>query len=323
MSTANAVPETHQLTGQRALDTLRAASPWRLMSDSLQRLRHADGFSHSRAMAFQLVMAIIPGTIVLVALASQLRWESLSNAIIRSVESLAPGPTADVFQEAFDQGQGARSGWSALTVGGTALLVAGTTAFGQIERTANRIYGIESDRPSTQKYSLAATMMLTAGTLSAMYFLVVGLGAAWFDNGSAWGQVWSVGRWFLGLCFLAGSIAIVFKVTPRRRQPHMAWLAVGGLIAVVGCVLVSLLVSLYLSASKGFGETYGPLAGFMGVLLWAYASCVAFFFGLAFAAQLEAVRAGVPMPRDDVKVRDSEPDSLVIPYGTAAIEHGS
>lgn len=206
-------------------------------------------------------------------------------------------------------------------VGGTALVVAGTTAFGQIERTANRIYGIEADRPPAKKYGLAVLMMLTAGTLSVIYFLVIGLGAAWFDNGSAWGAVWSVGRWVIGLCVLAGSIAIVFKVSPRRHQPHMAWLAVGGLMAAAGCVLVSLLMTLYLTASQGFGETYGPLAGFMGVLLWSYGSSIAFTFGLAFAAQLEAVRAGVPTPRDEVKVRDSEPDSVVIPYGTA-VQHG-
>jgi hypothetical protein len=33
------------------------------------------------------------------------------------------------------------------------------------------------------------------------------------------------------------------------------------------------------------------------VLLWAFATAVALFLGLAFAAQLEAVRAGVESPR--------------------------
>ena len=158
MSSANPVPETIGLIDdERAIDSIRAAGAKVLMRDGLQRLRVADGFSHSRAMAFQLVLALIPGTIVLVAIASELRWETLSNAIIDSVQSLAPGPTADVFREAFGQGEDAgstESGWTALSVAGPALLIAGTTAFGQVERTANRIYGVEADRQSVQKYTL-------------------------------------------------------------------------------------------------------------------------------------------------------------------------
>ena len=326
MSTANLVPETIDLTAdERAIDTIRAAGAKTILVDGFRRFRAADGFSHSRAMAFQLVLALIPGTIVLVAIASELRWESLSNAIIHSVESLAPGPTADVFREAFGQGQDAgstESGWTALIVAGPALLIAGTTAFGQIERTANRIYGIEADRPSVQKYSLAALMMLSAGTLAVLYFLVVGLGGGWIDDGGQWATAWSIGRWPVGLGLLAGAIAIVFKLSPRRRQPPMPWLAFGAVLAVAGSLIVTVLLTLYLNASEGFGETYGALAGFMGVLLWAYGSSIAMFYGLACAAQLEAFRAGVAAPRDEAKVRESEPDAVVVPYGTAAMHPG-
>ena len=63
------------------------------------------------------------------------------------------------------------------------------------------------------------------------------------------------------------------------------WLAFMGLLAV------------YIDATDSFGATYGPLAGTIGVLLWAFLTSVALFLGLAFAAQLEAVRAGVPTPR--------------------------
>jgi YihY family inner membrane protein len=328
VSTANLVPETIDLTAdERAIDTIRAAGAKTLLRDGLQRLRVADGFSHSRAMAFQLVLALIPGTIVLVAIASELRWESLSNAIIRSVESLAPGPTADVFREAFGQGEDAgstESGWTALSVAGPALLIAGTTAFGQVERTANRIYGVEADRPSRRKYTVAALMMLTAGTLSGLYFLIVGLGGAWIgDVGeSPWATAWWILRWPVGLGLLAAANALVFKISPKRSQPRLPWLAFGGLVGAVGSLLVTLLLTLYLNASEGFGQTYGALAGFMGVLLWAYATSIAMFYGLACAAQLEAFRAGAAAPRDETKVSESEPDAVPVPYGTAAMHPG-
>jgi uncharacterized BrkB/YihY/UPF0761 family membrane protein len=56
---------------------------------------------------------------------------------------------------------------------------------------------------------------------------------------------------------------------------------------------------LYLTGAETFGDTYGPLAGIVGLLLWSLLTSVAIFVGLAFAAQLEAVRAGVSEPATD------------------------
>jgi uncharacterized BrkB/YihY/UPF0761 family membrane protein len=41
------------------------------------------------------------------------------------------------------------------------------------------------------------------------------------------------------------------------------------------------------------------LTGIFALLLWANLSSVALFLGVAFAAQLEAVRAGAPTPASD------------------------
>jgi uncharacterized BrkB/YihY/UPF0761 family membrane protein len=48
--------------------------------------------------------------------------------------------------------------------------------------------------------------------------------------------------------------------------------------------------------SDDFSATYGPLTGIMALLLWANLTGIAFFLGLAFAAQLEAQRVGVSRP---------------------------
>ena len=72
-------------------------------------------------------------------------------------------------------------------------------------------------------------------------------------------------------------------------------------VGVVACALLWLVfmgvLKVYIEATEGFGVTYGPLAGTIGVLLWTFLTSVALFLGVAFAAQLEAARAGVPEPR--------------------------
>ena len=61
-------------------------------------------------------------------------------------------------------------------------------------------------------------------------------------------------------------------------------------------LLLTGLLALYVAKSASFGTTYGPLTGVFALLLWANLSSVALFLGVAFAAQLEAVRAGAPAP---------------------------
>jgi len=51
--------------------------------------------------------------------------------------------------------------------------------------------------------------------------------------------------------------------------------------------------------SSSFGSTYGPLAGFVALLLWSLLSAMAFFYGVAVCAQLEALRAGDHSPAYD------------------------
>jgi uncharacterized BrkB/YihY/UPF0761 family membrane protein len=62
-------------------------------------------------------------------------------------------------------------------------------------------------------------------------------------------------------------------------------------------VIASLLLGWFFGVSTTFGETYGPLAGIVALLLWAYLSSVAILLGASVAVQLEAVRAGVASPR--------------------------
>jgi uncharacterized BrkB/YihY/UPF0761 family membrane protein len=65
--------------------------------------------------------------------------------------------------------------------------------------------------------------------------------------------------------------------------------------------LVTLALGFVFELTNSFGRTYGPLAGMVALLLWALLSSIAVLFGAAVSAQLEAVRAGVPAPRDEAK----------------------
>jgi YihY family inner membrane protein len=305
VTTARAVPSTRdeELEGDDAFETLRAAGRRRLLVDAVARFRAADGFSHSRALAFQLALTLLPALIAAVGAAAALEQEAFRRAVQTLVESVTPSAAADILTAALRQGTASarqETGETAVAAGFVAAVLAGTGAMAQVERGANRIYGVERDRPFVAKYGVALGLALTAGVLALLSVVVLVGGAAVRDAVGFGGEidaVWRVARWPLGLVLVVASVALLLEVAPRRRQPEASWLAVGaGVAATLWLVFMGMLVA-YFELAGSFGATYGPLAGTIGLLLWAFLTSVALFLGVAFAAQLEAVRAGVPEPR--------------------------
>ena len=217
----------------------------------------------------------------------------------------AEGAAGDLLTSALQQGEsGARAetGETALGAGAVAAGLAGATAMAQVERGANRLYGTEVDRPFVRKYLVATALALTAGVLALLSIVVLVAGSAVRDAlgaGDGFDSVWSVLRWPLGAALVITSVSLLFEWAPKRPQPEASWLAFGAVVSSVLWIGFMGLLAVYIDATANFGATYGPLAGTIGVLLWSFLSSVALFAGLAVAAQLEAVRAGVTATRVD------------------------
>lgn len=306
MTTATHIPRTRgELEGDEAFETLRQTGRKRLVLDSVTRFRAADGFSHSRALAFQATLAVLPALIGVVGLAAALDQESFTRTVKETIDSLAPGAVGSILTEALQQGSTAASrdsGETALVGGFLAAGFAGMSAMAQVERGANRIYGVERDRPFVRKYLVALGATLSGGLLALLSFLVL-VGGAAIRDAAGWSagfnSAWAIGRWPVGLLFAVASVSILFELSPRRKQPEASWLAFGAAVAVLLWLLFMAALAIYIGATESFGATYGSLAGTIGILLWTFLTSVALFLGLAFSAQLEAVRAGVERPRVD------------------------
>jgi YihY family inner membrane protein len=302
MSTATSVPETYELEGDDALRTLRTTGWGQLAKDSFVRFRAADGTSHSRSLAFQVMLTLLPFMIAVVGLATALNVDQLRQLFTQTVDRLAPGPAGQIFTQAISQGakSATRGGIAALLLGAVAALASATVAMGQIERGANRLYGVEQDRPTAQKYLNGFKLACTAGVLTVAAFLIIVGGT---DVARATGLsgvvkgLWTVLRWPLSIGFVILAFALLFRAAPRRHQPSWSWLAVGSGVSVLLWFIFTGALAFYLDVSSGtFGRTYGPLTGIIAILIWTFLTSLAIYLGLAFAAQLEAVRAGVPAP---------------------------
>ena len=309
MSSTKLVPETRlmaqdELSADDAWRTLRRQGGWCLLRDAFIRFRYGDGFSHSRAFALQLCLAVVPFMIALTGLITDLGVEEGGQVVADTLLALTPGQSEQMVQELLGDGERTeRAGELALALGLLTGLIALTTTMAQIERGANRIYGVERDRPALAKYVRAAILAVTAGVPALIGFLILVGGRAMGDSVQRhyeWGGfadgAWDVIRWPLSLGLTVLAVAVLFRRAPRRQQPGLSWLLFGAGIATVLWWLASLALAAYVKLSGGFGQTYGALTGMMALLLWANLTGMALFGGLAFAAQLEAMRIGVQEP---------------------------
>ncbi|GAA2893110.1 ribonuclease [Actinoplanes cyaneus] len=321
MSSTEPVPETKTMAGDElsaddAYLALRNYGGWPLLRDAFIRFRYGDGFSHSRAFALQLCLAIVPFLIALSGLATDLGVEAGGEVVADTVIALTPGASEPVVRELLvDDDRTEDAGEVALVLGLITGLIALTTAMAQVERGANRIYGVERDRPALFKYTRATVLAFTAGLPALFGFLILVAGRAAGESAedrfhiAGWIRVgWDVVRWPLSLALIVFAVGALFRHSPRRQQPALSWLLFGAVVATVLWWMASLLLAGYVRVSGSFGATYGPLTAMMALLLWANLTGMAFFLGLAFAAQLEARRVGAkPAQPDQWEPREDVP----------------
>ena len=290
------VPRVPDAGERTALDAWRAVrgAKWSFWKEAFARFRYGDGFSHSRALALQLCLAFIPLVIATVGLSGILSTDGLGRVLRGTLLALSPGGSGELIRDTLDREEGAGA---ALWLGLAFALATLTTAMGQIERGANRVYGIERDRPSWRKYGRALGMAVVAGLPSMGGSGVLLAGPAFGD------AVERVYGWDddavtavavpLGVLLVVFSIMAMLRLAPRRRQPGWLWLGLGATIAVALWLTFTGLLAVYVQLSASFGAVYGPLTGVIALLLWTQLTSVAILFGFAVTAQLEAGHVGI------------------------------
>ena len=324
VTTARTVPVTVEMDG----DELDAADAWqavrdqgllRLAADAFVRFRYGDGFTNSRALALQTAMAVVPFLLALTGLAADIDQERPAQVIASTIEGLSPGSgERDALASAVaGDASSEEAGEVALGLGLGFALLSMITAMAQVERGLNRLYGIRRDRRAPWKYGRATVLTAVLAVPLGLGFLVLVAGGVFADAMAAhygWTATevtwWNVARWPVGLALLVFSIAVMLDHSPRRRQPALSWLALGAGVAVLLTMVATGLLAAYVHLGESFGSTYGPLGGVFALLLWSLLSAIAFFYGAAVCAQLEACRAG---DREPAYADPGRPDRSDVP----------
>jgi membrane protein len=249
--------------------------------------------------------------IVLVSLLG-LIGDSATDPLIENLNSVAPGPAAEIFKNAITNLQASQGAAGVLFVVG--ILGALWSASGYVAafmRASNSIYDVEEGRPiwKTAPTRLWVTLVLVVLlAITAVGVVLTGGLAEQAGNliglGSDAVTVWNIAKWPVMLLLISLMFAILYWASPNVKQPGFRWVSPGGLLAVVVWLIASALFAFYVANFGSYNKTYGALAGPIIFLVWLWISNVTILLGAEFNAELERGRR---LQAGDVRSEKDEP----------------
>jgi membrane protein len=98
-------------------------------------------------------------------------------------------------------------------------------------------------------------------------------------------------RWAVAAALLCAGIGLVVHYGSATRQP-LPWVSVGTGLVMAAWVLMSILFGIYVTYVANYGSVFGNLATFFVLLLYMYASSIAFLVGVQTDACLRERASG-------------------------------
>jgi len=296
---------------RHANETPRSFDGGRRFSIRGRGLRRAllDGFkqhdllTYSSAISFQILTAIIPFLLFVLAVAGLLNLNSVWR------DHLEPQIQANVSANVFAVISNAvnnvfarrRVLWA--TLGGALALWQVSGAVRAVMGALARIYGAPTERPFLRRYAVSFALSIEVGACFILAALCLLL-APFFSvghPGAAWEVFAFLARWTLAVALLLLAVGLLVRHAPGMSQT-LPWVSLGAAIVITSWAIVSLLFYLYLTKVASYGSVFGSLAAVIIAMAYLYISTTVFLFGAQLDAIIRARAMGVP--------RRLEPDSV-------------
>jgi len=295
---------------------LVAARTWKsLLADRL--------FGRAAELGFYFLFALFPtlfsasSLLGLAAKSAEHIYDKLLHYLALVIPTAALGTVLSTFNETT-----AAASSGKLTFGLVAAIWSASVGISAIQDTLNGVYKVPETRSYfvARLYAIALTILLTGLVTLELACLLGGdyLGSvahklishAWIAASA--GVLSRLAGWTVATLLLALSFAVIYCWAPDWKPRRWRWLTPGGTVGIVGWLLASLALRIYLHFFNNYSITYGSLGAVIILLTWFYISGLMLLVGAeidseicAAVAEKRISRRSAPSP----KMESPEPNS--------------
>jgi membrane protein len=276
-----------------------SVSPWRLGGLSPATLARQvyravwahDLFDRAASLSYYFLFALFPALLFLTSIVGLLPWPRLMDQLLAYIARVLPADAGSMLTRTVGEViAGARG--SLVSVGVLGALWGASNGMVSISNALNMAFEVRDTRRwwRHRLEALGLTIGFSLLTIVAMLLFVFGerIGeevARGLGVGTAFTRAWNIGRWpALTLCGLIG-IMLVYQLAPAARQ-HWRRVTPGAIFALIGWLVASHALRLYVRYVGNYNATYGSIGGVIVLMLWLYLSSLALLIGAEINSQI-------------------------------------
>jgi membrane protein len=233
---------------------------------------------HASAIAFQVLKALVPLTLLGLALLGALGEDKVWNqTLYPRLEGHLQPTTAHAIDSAV---QRIFTTDSAGLIAFACLLVIWYVS-GSVRASMgaiNQIYETDERRPWTVRFPISFALAFAIAFCLVGALLVVTAAPA-LANGGAAGVLVSIGRWLVAIALLAVAVALIVRYGPVERRAKR-WASVGSALVITAWIGATLIFGLFVTNVANFKTAVGNLTVFLVLVGYVYTSSIIFLVGV-------------------------------------------
>lgn len=269
-------------------------------------------FGRAAELGFYFLFALFPtlfsasSILGLAARSADQFYDKLLNYLALVIPTSALGTVLATFNETT---AAATSG--KLTFGLIAAIWSASVGISAIQDALNAVYKVQDTRSFLRAriYAIGLTIILTVIVTLILSAMLGGDFIAAVANHSIYNRFLTIAAasfarligWTIATALLALSFAVIYYWAPDVKARCWHWLTPGGTIGILGWVLASLGLRIYLHFFDSYSVTYGSLGAVIVLLTWFYITGLMLLVGAEINSEIEAAAAqkrlaGYPTP---------------------------
>ena len=263
-----------------------------LLKRTVKETNDDDCLGLAAQLAYYFFLALFPGVLFVLALASFFPLTNLIDDVVRTLRPIAPPDVLAFLEEQLLRISNSDNG-GIMTIGFLGAVWSSSAAVTAIVSSLNRAYDIEEGRPwwKVRLTAIGLTVALAVMVLSSFTLIVIGPTlaervAASIGLGPVFVWTWTILQWPVAFLLVSTALGLVYYFAPDAEQDWV-WITPGALIGTLLWVVVSVAFKFYVANFGNYNETYGAVGGVIILLLWFYLSGLAVLVGAEMNAEIE------------------------------------